>query len=390
MHSFFGKSSSPSALIFRAPDAFCFGGWLSNAEQIKVAVAFGHMSGWERVEAAIKSAADRDIQILLGQAFFQTEPKLLLALKELQKSRRAIRARLASTASTFHPKLWLVTKNFRTEAVVGSSNLSEGGFQSNVECNVYVDDETAVQEMSAWFDDQWAIGHDLNGSFFDAYIKEYQSIQDSRRFLRDKIDAAQSRMASVEAKWRKKEALKLAREFWDSPGGQKNVQELEKALGAMHNLLNVPQYSFGPAEYDQFVRMVEFGWIRLTYVKETTAALPQLRTALKKVGHVPIGDAYDQLDKIYGIGPNLATKFLAVFDPAKFVVVNGPVERALLSFGFAHKDLDPFDGTKYEELLKALNPFVEEAEARKLIPAAALDAFFYQYRGGIEGTWPQS
>jgi hypothetical protein len=81
----------------------------------------------------------------------------------------------------------------------------------------------------------------------------------------------------------------------------------------------------------------------------------------------------------YGIGPNLASKLLAVYDPDRFVVINGPVERALIDFGFASEDLDPMNGTKYDRFLKELQVFIEEAQILRLVPAAALDAFFYFY-----------
>jgi hypothetical protein len=41
----------------------------------------------------------------------------------------------------------------------------------------------------------------------------------------------------------------------------------------------------------------------------------------------------------------------------------------------------PMNGVKYERFLKELHPFIEEAGAQNLMPAAALDAFFFFYRG---------
>jgi hypothetical protein len=84
MLPFFGKTESPSAPIFGAPDTFRFEMWLKEASRIRIALAFGHMSGWRKVEAAIKHSKAMHIEILLGQAFFQTEPELLFELKKLQ------------------------------------------------------------------------------------------------------------------------------------------------------------------------------------------------------------------------------------------------------------------------------------------------------------------
>jgi HKD family nuclease len=137
MLPFFGKAESPSAPIFGAPETFKFEAWLIGASQIRVALAFGHMSGWRKVEAAIIKSQASTIEILLGQAFFQTEPALLFELKKLENSRPGLSVRLASVVTTFHPKIWIVSQDSASQAIVGSSNLSNGGFFANVECNLY-------------------------------------------------------------------------------------------------------------------------------------------------------------------------------------------------------------------------------------------------------------
>lgn len=381
MHPFFGKAQSPSAPIFGAPEAFQFDSWLQNATYIRVALAFGHMSGWRKVEAAIRNAKAEKVEILLGQAFFQTEPALLFELKKLQTIAPGLTVKLASAVVTFHPKIWIVDQGGASQAIVGSSNLSYGGFTANLECNVYTDVQGTVHEITRWFEDQWSIGHDLSSKFFLSYVEEYGKVDQQREFLRKKIGASQDLLALAEAKWRKKEALAKAVAYWNTDIGAQAVRDRETAIRAMRNMLHYPSYEFAAVDYEDFVRVPELGSIRLAYIQKTIAALPQLKTALKDIGRTTIAASYGQLDEVYGIGPNLTTKLLAVYDPEEFIVVNGPVERALLSFGFSQEDLDPMDGMKYERFLKELQPFIEDAQIQKLLPAAALDAFFYFYRG---------
>jgi HKD family nuclease len=214
MLPFFGKTESPSAPIFGAPDTFRFETWLKEASHIRIALAFGHMSGWRKAEAAIKQSKAMYIEILLGQAFFQTEPELLFELKKLQTARPGLTARLASAVTTFHPKVWIVTHGGASQAIVGSSNLSNGGFSGNVECNLYSEDQTAVHELSGWFADQWSIAHDLDSKFFQMYVTEYTKIDQQRALLRTKMGTSQDALALVEAKWRKKEALVKAIAYW--------------------------------------------------------------------------------------------------------------------------------------------------------------------------------
>ena len=382
MLPFFGKTELPSAPIFGAPDAFRFEAWLKEASHIRIALAFGHMSGWRKVEAAIKTSNAAHIEIMLGQAFFQTEPELLLELKKLQAASPGLTVRLASAVTTFHPKVWIVTRDGASQAIVGSSNLSNGGFFANVECNLYTEVQTVVHELSGWFADQWSIAHDLDSKFFQTYWDEYNKIKEQRKLLLTKMGTSQDELARVEAKWRKKDALAKGLAYWNTETGAKEVREREKAIAEMRLMLHFPEFEFTAADYDQFVRVPELGSIRLAHIEQTRAALPQLKAALKGIGRTTTANSYSQLAKIYGLGPNLTTKLLAVYDPEKFIVVNGPVEKALLSFGFSQEDLDPMDGVKYERFLKELYLFVEEARIQKLLPAAALDGFFYFYRGG--------
>jgi PLD-like domain len=381
MQPFFGKTNSPSATIFGAPEAFSFEKWLEEASQIRIAVAFGHMSGWRRLESAITGSKADHIEILLGQAFFQTEPKLLFELKHLQSADERLSVRLASAVTTFHPKLWLVTSGGYSQAIVGSSNLSSGGFSANIECNLYTAGQSVAQELLGWFADQWSIAHGLDSEFFQTYVAEHDKINQQRVFLQIKVEQSQDTLASLEAKWRRKEALHKACAYWKTEEGLQSARHNEKAISEMRTILHFPGFEFTGANYSEFVRLLEFGRIRLAYVEQTIAALPQLKAALKGIGRTTTSSSYNRLDEVYGLGPNLTSKLLAVFDPQQFIVVNGPVERALLSFGFSQEDLDPMSGVKYERFLKELHPFIEEAGAQNLLPAAALDAFFYFYRG---------
>jgi phosphatidylserine/phosphatidylglycerophosphate/cardiolipin synthase-like enzyme len=58
------------------------------------------------------------------------------------------------TRWTFHPKVLVVSgEQSRDFAVVGSGNLSAGGFRDNVECSLFTDDQELVSDLSGWFDE---------------------------------------------------------------------------------------------------------------------------------------------------------------------------------------------------------------------------------------------
>ena len=105
----------------------------------------------------------------------------------------------------------------------------------------------------------------------------------------------------------------------------------------MRVMLHFPEFEFTAADYDQFVRVPELGSIRLAHIEQTRAALPQLKAALKGIGRTTTANSYSQLAKIYGLGPNLTTKLLAVYDPDKFIVEMGRSKRLFCRLGSPKK-----------------------------------------------------
>src|ERR1700726_4626301 len=91
------------------------------------------------------------------EAFFRTEPPLLLKIKKLQETSRApkFEVKLASVRATFHPKVWIIDRDDQPVGIVGSGNLSSGGLLGNVECGLFTSSETEVNTLRAWFDACW-------------------------------------------------------------------------------------------------------------------------------------------------------------------------------------------------------------------------------------------
>jgi HKD family nuclease len=124
------------SVIVGAPEEFDFRAALKEATAVRIAMAFGHMTGWKEIEEHLTGSSAATIQVLLGQAFFLTEPQLLLRIMSLQKDSQAPRfeVKLASANGTFHPKVWIIDNDNTSLCIVGSGNLSRGGLLQNVEC----------------------------------------------------------------------------------------------------------------------------------------------------------------------------------------------------------------------------------------------------------------
>ncbi len=346
-----------------------------------MAVAFGHMSGWRQVESVLAESKAEQIDVLLGQAFFQTEPELLYKLLNLCKNSTGpkFRAKLASIDSTFHPKAWIITGDECSEAIVGSGNLSEGGMVRNVECGLYTREPMNVAALEQWFDSQWALGSPLERSH-ELYIQKYKNLEQFKKGLRAKLRNAESEIADREASWRRKDALAKAIQYWNTEDGKAAVEQRRSAILRMRDALGYPEYNFTGDDWNTFLRIPELGRIRLGHAAKTIASIARLKSVLTKLKDRVLSyeSAVDSLIGIPGIGRNLATKLVVVQSPTENVAFNEPIERALQSFGYPSPDGE-FSGSVYRQLIRELSPFIEECEVQGLDRAAALDAFFYSY-----------
>jgi HKD family nuclease len=140
-----------SAFVVGLPDPFHLKQELQSAKSIKLATAFAHWSGWKHLLPHVKKTGGT-VKLLTGLSFCQTEPQVLSDWCERSQDGR-VQARLfTQKGTTFHPKVLLVKNSQGSFVVVGSGNLSNGGFQQNIECGLYSNDEDVFSTVDAWFD----------------------------------------------------------------------------------------------------------------------------------------------------------------------------------------------------------------------------------------------
>jgi HKD family nuclease len=371
------------SVIAGASEEFDLGSLLRSAKAVRIAMAFGHDSGWKEIEEHLTHSSATTVQILLGQAFFLTEPLVVLKIKSLQQTSKApkFKVKLASVRATFHPKVWIIDRDDEPVCIVGSGNLSSGGLLRNVECGLLTSSARDVNALTAWFDACWNASPPL-AKTLDDYVAKYQRISAARKTIDAHIEAATREQADKEATWRRKTAINMASDYWRSREGRADVRAREHAIEKMRGLLHYPAWEFGADEWSQFLRIPELGRIRLGHEQLTISGLPQVRGTLKKLTTKSMNGAklVEDLQSVPGIGRNLATKLLAVYRPEQFVVVNGPVESALRAFGYEIEISSRISGKGYETFLKELEEFIQESESLDLSPAPALDAFFYAYQ----------
>jgi len=128
---------------------------LPRSRRAEIAVAFVRCSGLRLIEAAMDKCLSRggDMEFVVGLDFHTTDAESLRALHVRAEAGSRLRlycyGEPADGPGTYHPKLYLLEKGKRLTAIVGSSNLTEGGLSSNVEVNVALDFDAETPEARA-------------------------------------------------------------------------------------------------------------------------------------------------------------------------------------------------------------------------------------------------
>jgi len=114
---------------------------LQDSKDIRIAVAFVSRRGLAMIErplhAALQSGASAEFLVGLDMLF--TESEALRALYELCRSTANVAMYCYASlrpAAIYHPKLYLSMVDQDVTCIVGSSNLTQGGLQKNVEVNL--------------------------------------------------------------------------------------------------------------------------------------------------------------------------------------------------------------------------------------------------------------
>jgi phosphatidylserine/phosphatidylglycerophosphate/cardiolipin synthase-like enzyme len=96
-----------------------------------------------------------------------------------------IRRFASDSNQTFHPKVWIFSLPSGAEAaIVGSSNLTRGGLDCNLEANVLVDDGV-VEELEGFFDELFEGGRakHISTMWLDSYRELWKEQQAARTRL---------------------------------------------------------------------------------------------------------------------------------------------------------------------------------------------------------------
>jgi len=117
---------------------------ISEAEDTRIAVAFVSRPGLGLLEPAINASLQSGgyIEFLVGLDMFVTSPDALKYLYSVGQSNQNLKLYCYTSYNssiTYHPKIYIMRDNTKVSLMVGSSNLTIGGLQKNIEVNLVLE-----------------------------------------------------------------------------------------------------------------------------------------------------------------------------------------------------------------------------------------------------------
>jgi len=258
-----GLLGAGSAFVLGLPDRFHLKQELRGARSIKLATAFAHWSGWQHLLPHIDKTTGT-VKLLTGLSFCQTEPRVLSDW--CARSRNAgVEARLfADKRTTFHPKVLLVQNARKSFAVVGSGNLSNGGFLENIECGLYCDDIKLYASFDAWFETLFCdemLTKQLSEPDIRRYKKRFDVAKKSRtmveRLQQEAEEDISERHRAALGRW--KHAVSLARAFFRYKDFPRHAVHRQKAAKNIKAALRYPGFDFDKDGLDAFYNIDALG-----------------------------------------------------------------------------------------------------------------------------------
>jgi HKD family nuclease len=153
---------------------------LNSADVVWVAMALVKETALKQLLAEIKNE-HTSVKFLIGTDL-PTEPKALYHIQSRLSTN--FLARLFETSKTFHPKVYLLQHGLRYTAVVGSANMTLGGFQENIELGVFVEDQDDCIEIQKWFTKLFDAGFPIDKENIALYEKRYNETKEIEGIVR--------------------------------------------------------------------------------------------------------------------------------------------------------------------------------------------------------------
>lgn len=132
---------------------------------------------------------DKICQLVIGTDYLGTDPSVLRKLKDIKTVRVMFKGQ-----ATFHPKIYCFVKGEEFSAIVGSSNLTNGGLSSNEEASVLIEGTTEddfFKEISNKISSWWEMGVQIEKDWLNRYKEMWSKNKENRAKTKKLVDAIQ-------------------------------------------------------------------------------------------------------------------------------------------------------------------------------------------------------
>lgn len=317
---------------------------LASATHFICIVAFAKFTGWKLIRKAVAERAAKGLKatFVIGLDFYQSEPGVIRAIRRLQPKASAAGGEInlylgrERSRATLHPKVYWFNGPMGQTLIVGSANMTSGGFSGNHELSALLSGSAAKHRawLKYWIDARIKAKDivEPTNDLINDYEKRRDIYQTTMKIAEKRASrymAASSgdthALADLLAEMR---ANKGAEGFDQSvKGRRKNLPKARAQLTALALAPDLNRRAFLKA-YEELIRYWHSGGMQRG--KTAIAKKPaQFQVALRELAAERSDDPaylFDLLkahfNKIPRAGTNVLTEILHTRDPNRFPVMN--------------------------------------------------------------------
>jgi HKD family nuclease len=344
---------------------------LKTSKRFDCVVAFAKWSGFKPIKKVLVGRLKDGMtaRFMIGLSFCQSDPQVLKELLAL-KAKHSIDV-LVSTgqdACTFHPKVYRFDHGRQISVLIGSANLTSGGFSDNYEISTMLKFERETKlfaYMNRLVKD--GVAADLTPEMLDTYRKRYDAYHILRQLAEKRIkrslesakpglDALQEILREMKVGGKNSELTKQVKIR------EKNREQARKILKRIEPATHLSQKVF-LKHYNQLAgRLWHSGGLQRsnTRIAKTPNIFLQIVQTSANSDDLSIAEAFEKIRKLAdnasGIGPNVLTEILQTYDNAKFAIMNKNSVAGMRLAGLVNFPEKPnrkiVDGKLYAEFCK--------------------------------------
>lgn len=344
---------------------------IRNSGELTIAVAFLKMTGFRIIQKNLHSIvqSDKKITFIIGVDFYQTEPDALYKLFDFTKNNVNVKLYICTNKNkTFHPKLYFSKKNNTFVAVIGSANMTSGGFDGNYELSSVITgdlSENIFNDLKNYIGDLIEQSEEANPLILSQYKSKFdiynKKIKKAQKDAEDEL--CQKFVIDI------KKLNKFVKEYLSNKEEVANWQERVKHYKEAKLILNkIAKKSFSSKKeflelYNDLVGGAGYKklWHSGSIFRSKNKVAKKYKLFCSIVNNIkndishskePIEifeSALSRSEKVDGLGVNVLTEIMNTYDPMRCSVLNKNPLEALTKIGFQKfKTAQTFNSKDYQ------------------------------------------